>query len=210
MISPRGFSDLFTFTRAAAADFLDEQGLIQSAAANVPRFEYDAMGNFKGLLLESVDTLNTTDVKWFNEEEGTFFIEADLTSVSGVQRIMLISDGASGESAGEILHNGSSFVHNYKHSGGTLHQAFLAGAPTANVFFKIALSYKGGVDTRSTLDGSAVTVVAITGTARGMTVFTLGDNPGLPSPMNGHIKEVRYYPRQLTDEELIALTAPDV
>ena len=45
-------TDLITFSRASSATFLGSNGLLQTAANNVPRIEYDATGAVKGLLIE--------------------------------------------------------------------------------------------------------------------------------------------------------------
>ena len=49
-------TDLITFSRASSATFLGSNGLLQTAANNVPRIEYDATGAVKGLLIEEVRT----------------------------------------------------------------------------------------------------------------------------------------------------------
>ena len=49
-------TDLITFTRASGGTFLGSNGLLQTAANNVPRIEYDATGAVKGLLIEEART----------------------------------------------------------------------------------------------------------------------------------------------------------
>ena len=49
-------TDLITFSRASSATFLGSNGLLQTAANNVPRIEYDAAGAVKGLLIEEART----------------------------------------------------------------------------------------------------------------------------------------------------------
>ena len=48
--------DLITFTRASTGTFLGSNGLLQTAAINTPRVEYDANGVAKGLLIEEART----------------------------------------------------------------------------------------------------------------------------------------------------------
>lgn len=50
------FADLITFTRASTGTYLDSDGLLKTASTNVPRIEYDANGNRKGLLIEEART----------------------------------------------------------------------------------------------------------------------------------------------------------
>ena len=49
-------TDLLTFSRASSATFLGSNGLLQTAANNIPRIEYDAAGAVKGLLIEEART----------------------------------------------------------------------------------------------------------------------------------------------------------
>ena len=49
-------TDLITFSRASSATFLGSNGLLQTAANNIPRIEYDATGAVKGLLIEEART----------------------------------------------------------------------------------------------------------------------------------------------------------
>jgi len=49
-------TDLITFSRASGGTFLGSNGLLQTAANNVPRIEYDATGAVKGLLIEQART----------------------------------------------------------------------------------------------------------------------------------------------------------
>jgi hypothetical protein len=49
-------TDMITFSRASSATFLGSNGLLQTAANNIPRIEYDATGAVKGLLIEEART----------------------------------------------------------------------------------------------------------------------------------------------------------
>mgnify|MGYP003630940701 FL=1 len=49
-------TDLITFSRTSSATFLGSNGLLQTAANNIPRIEYDATGAVKGLLVEEART----------------------------------------------------------------------------------------------------------------------------------------------------------
>ena len=49
-------TDLLTFSRASSATFLGSNGLLQTAANNIPRIEYDTTGAVKGLLIEEART----------------------------------------------------------------------------------------------------------------------------------------------------------
>lgn len=49
-------TDLITFSRTSSATFLGSNGLLQTAAANTPRIDYDYNGTVKGLLIEEQRT----------------------------------------------------------------------------------------------------------------------------------------------------------
>ena len=49
-------TDMITFSRASGGTFLGSNGLLQTAANNIPRIEYDAAGVVKGLLIEEQGT----------------------------------------------------------------------------------------------------------------------------------------------------------
>lgn len=51
-----GLDSRITFTRASAGSYFDGAGALQSAATDVPRFDYDASGNPLGLLVEASRT----------------------------------------------------------------------------------------------------------------------------------------------------------
>lgn len=50
------YSNIVTATRASSGTFIGSNGLLQTAAQNVPRIEYDADGNLLGLLVEEART----------------------------------------------------------------------------------------------------------------------------------------------------------
>ena len=50
------YEDMITFTRASTGTYLDSDGVLKTAAVDVPRIEYDADGNWKGLLIEEART----------------------------------------------------------------------------------------------------------------------------------------------------------
>jgi len=71
------FSELFTFTRSTTATFVGSNGLIQTAAINAPRFDYDpATLQPKGILIEEQRTNNVrysenfTQADWLKLADG--------------------------------------------------------------------------------------------------------------------------------------------
>lgn len=94
--------DLITFTRASTGTFLGSNGLLQTAAINTPRVEYDANGVAKGLLIEEARTNLLTYSEDFSNsywnkpvggQLGSAVVGPDGISGSGVT---LEDDGATG------------------------------------------------------------------------------------------------------------------
>ena len=70
-------TDLITFSRASVGTYLDSDGLLKTASTNIPRIEYDAAGNVKGLLIEEARTNlvtyseDFTNASWLKLSAGT-------------------------------------------------------------------------------------------------------------------------------------------
>jgi len=88
-------TDLITFSRASSATFLGSNGLLQTAANNIPRIEYDATGAVKGLLIEEARTnilrhsSDYTVVDW--TKNGTTVTASAGVSPSGLTDASLIT-----------------------------------------------------------------------------------------------------------------------
>jgi len=105
-------TDLITFTRASGGTFLGSDGLLQTAANNVPRIEYDATGAVKGLLIEEARTnlvVNSGNLTtWLNAGSG-----ADIGSVttgSPFGTYQTFSNSASPYQFDKTLTSGSTYV----------------------------------------------------------------------------------------------------
>jgi hypothetical protein len=77
-------TDLITFSRASSATFLGSNGLLQTAANNIPRIEYDATGAVKGLLIEEARTNLVTYSNDFTNSSWTKSRVSIASNVSGV------------------------------------------------------------------------------------------------------------------------------
>lgn len=56
LIEPGRLHAAITFARASTGTYVGPDGLLHTAAANAPRYEYDASGNYLGLLMEVAAT----------------------------------------------------------------------------------------------------------------------------------------------------------
>ena len=84
-------TDLITFTRASGGTFLGSNGLLQTAANNVPRIEYDATGAVKGLLIEEARTNLLPNSSLLNYLQfSTATSTSTVVSPSGLQDAVLV------------------------------------------------------------------------------------------------------------------------
>jgi hypothetical protein len=121
-------TDLITFSRASSATFLGSTGLLQTAANNIPRIEYDATGAVKGLLIEEARTnilANSSDISGGNS---SVFLRYNTSSLpSGVT----VPDGSTDA---YLLYPSSSGVSRFVY---TAAQTLTAGATqTTSIYMK--------------------------------------------------------------------------
>ena len=75
----KNFSDIITFTRASSATFTGSNGLIQTAATNAPRFDYDPVTlAAKGLLIEE----QRTNLFLYSQEFNNIYWTLDSSTIS--------------------------------------------------------------------------------------------------------------------------------
>lgn len=92
-------TDLITFSRTTSATFLGSNGLLQTAANNVPRIEYDATGAVKGLLIEEARTnlvLNSGNLSTVLIEYNTQLVASGVTVPDGSTDAYLLYPDSSG------------------------------------------------------------------------------------------------------------------
>ena len=139
-------TDLITFSRTSSATFLGSNGLLQTAANNVPRIEYDATGAVKGLLIEEARTnilvysSDYTGVDW--TKNGTTATASAGVSPSGLTDASLITATAITDEHRFYQNRPSAGTHNTFYT-----KSIYAKAGTANF-----ISISGG----STASGYAV------------------------------------------------------
>ena len=89
-------TDLITFSRASSATFLGSNGLLQTAANNIPRIEYDATGAVKGLLIEEDRTnlikYSNTAAQW--AAYGTTLTADSSTGPDGLTSMVEVAETA--------------------------------------------------------------------------------------------------------------------
>ena len=135
---------------------------------------------------------------WYNQSEGSFVVEADSSSATGVA-----STADDGGFTNRIQVGTSSTVTFFVTSGGTT-QAELALGGIGQTPARIAVAYKQNDFAGSRNGASALTDTS--GSVPTVNRFGIGSVLGL-AYINGHIRSIRYYPTRLTNAQLQALTA---
>jgi hypothetical protein len=159
------------------------------------------------------DLLKATDVDWLNVLEGVLFIEAEfyrLDVSSGERSSFVARSSGSLNSAIRLQTDGSSKFKGQirENSADVLN---LVGTSTLSVDtpFKLAFAYKTG-DSALVVDGTveATSAVAfdLTDAPDTFAESILGSVVAGTETIDGYLKTVRYYPKRLSDAELITLT----
>lgn len=149
-----------------------------------------------------VASVNTVS-PWYNSSESTLFAEFDISGPSGA------FGGYVAQLAVTALSNNGILIYNNSVGLGT--SAYIdasgvsLGVNTANVPAKIALAYNGSSNGAVRNGGSVSSVgTTVSGAA---TRLSLGSEYGGNYVMNGHLRQIAYYPRRLTNAEIQALTS---
>lgn len=144
--------------------------------------------------------LSTLATIGYNALEGTLYVEGYTALGIGASSINLVSlnDGTANELIA-LRHVTGGTTIDYTVVDGGVAQVDTAGtAVTAGASFKAAIAFKANDFAQSVNGGAAQTDAS--GTVPTVDRLTLG-------AFNGTIKNLRYYPRRLSDAELVALTA---
>jgi len=72
---------------------------------------------------------------------------------------------------------------------------------------KSAASYASGEASKLVVNGGSASVAATATTPPAYSTLLLGDTQNVDAELNGHIKSIKYYPRRLTDDQLVELTS---
>lgn len=100
------FTDFLDFSRASTATYLGSDGLIQTASNNVPRVEYDASGNVKGLLIEEART-NLVTRSEVTATSGSGWSDSGSSSTNLSENALGMFQGVSVASGGQGWHRTS-------------------------------------------------------------------------------------------------------
>lgn len=96
MVPDTGAGD-FTVSRNGTATYLDKDGLLKTAAANEPRFEFNTDGSFRGVLVEPA----ATNIQTRSEDIGVS--PWNMTRVTRTANVTETLDPAGGNTADKII-----------------------------------------------------------------------------------------------------------
>lgn len=151
-----------------------------------------------------IATVNTLS-PWYRADEGTLYAQVTPQVTSGNRGIMSINNGGQNNQIDMRITSGaySSIVTS---AGATQANIVSAGAAIVGSAAKVALAYKTN-DIAMSANGGSPVIDSIAIIPSGLTEMDVGalSQPNLS--LNGHIRQIKYFPRRLSDAELQALTA---
>jgi len=110
----KNFSDIITFTRASTATFFDSAGVLQSAAINAPRLDYDPSTlAAQGLLIEESRTnsiRNNTMVGAVAGTPGTLPTNWSVSGITGITREIVGTGVSNGITYIDVRYSGTTPV----------------------------------------------------------------------------------------------------
>ena len=152
----------------------------------------------------SADVVTLPTAAWFNQAEGTFYVEADCDSTAADSTILAANDGTQNAQY-DIRFAISSLSGRVRTSGDNeASLPGLAALPVAGSLYKCALAYKAN-DASMSVNGSEAVTDTTVALPTGITTLTLGSRSGA-NWLNGHIRRFAYFPRRLLDAELQSIT----
>jgi hypothetical protein len=138
---------------------------------------------------------------WFNVNEGTVYSQySKFTTVSG--RVLTISNGTTNN---QIRFSVPSRIDWQIINGGSVEANILGVDIAVNAVAKVAGVYKIN-DIQAAVNGTLRTEDT-TATIPTVSVMHIGMNESTTGSLNGHIRQIAYYPRRLQNSELASLTS---
>ena len=145
----------------------------------------------------------------FNQSEGTVFVEAKTFSNAEANHgDFALTDSGTSPDLSSGSRTGSSVAGSYstwyRTAGTTQANLVRTSAVEDNVFYKAGFCYKANDFAQSVDGGSILSDSSGTVPSRNSVVL-IGDN--YYGKLNGHIKSIKYFPRRLTNAQLVDLTS---
>lgn len=149
----------------------------------------------------SVNTLSP----WFNASSGTFYAETDITGAPNSNRVFEMHDGT--ENNRLLIYITTFSTKFFGSSAGTGTEAAAASSvPTSGVPFKVAGAFTAG-EYAISYNGGTVATAAPAALPIGLSAMALGERRTGAQAINGHLRRVTFYPRRLSNAELVSITS---
>jgi hypothetical protein len=141
----------------------------------------------------------------YNQSEGTVFVEWK-QSIGAASYVAMLSDGtATNRSMVRQFANGSAYYSTITNS--VSQGDILTGTVVDNQSNKIGVVYKHN-DAAGVLNGASAVTDATFLVPEGVSTLSIGSyTVGSSQYINGHIKSIQYYPRRLSNAQLVELTS---
>lgn len=142
---------------------------------------------------------------WFNAAEGTLLVAVDRPALNATRSSHLVSMSDGTTSNGIILHADSAALRSFSvDAGGVSSCSLVSGTETAGQVWRAAAAYRANDFALSA--GGAATVADSSGALPSINQLWLGNRFDSARAYNGHLASVAYYPRRLSNAELVELT----
>jgi len=148
----------------------------------------------------SVNTLSP----WFNASEGTIYSEFSAYNTSASRALAQLDDTGFNNRIFAFIQSNNGMQTNVVVGGSSVAQLFPAGTYTSPAIGKVSQSYAVN-NFASCFDGGAVSTDT-SGAIPTVTQMRIGFDGG-SAYANGHLRRITYYPRRLSDAELVAITS---
>jgi hypothetical protein len=192
----------FTFTNGVAVDITLRIGLPQ---LELGAFATSVIPTTTTALTRAADVASVnTLTPWFNAVEGTLFAEASVPVPAAYTGFVYLL----GTFADGIMYfRQSDFqpVDRVRVSGADQFINGFGATWTTTAVFKNAQAYKAN-DFAGSVNGGAVATDS-SGTVPSVSVLQIGGIGSGSSPFNGYLRRITYYPRRLSNAELVSITS---
>ena len=198
-----------SFTPTAGALTLTVTGTVQYAQLEAGAFATSYIPTTAAALTRNADVATMTGTNfsdWYNQTEGTFAVQASATNTSGSPRYVGASDGTVGNRI-VLLTNSNTQTQNIVSLSGSTQANILCPTTDTRVATKVCLAYKVNDFAASTNAGTVVTDTAgAIPTTTTLYIGALENGTTATNMLNGHVKNIRYYPMRLLNAELQAFS----
>ena len=195
-----------TFTPTAGTLTLTVTGTVQYAQLEIGSFATSFIPTAASQVTRAADVATiqgSNFYSWFNQNEGSIYANSETFSINDSRTVYTISDGTLNN---RIASAAAARYHLVVVATSTLQVDIDNGTYTNFEYSKVAGAYKIN-DFASSLNSSTVgtDVVGLLPITNEMKIGS--NSSGSTSSLNGHIKQISYYPQRLSDSVLKGLTA---